>query len=54
MTGPPVDLTDPGVLLRAEVVDDPRPMYDVLRARAPVWQVPVRHLRSRPKLPVRR
>ena len=40
MTGPPVDLTDPGVLLRAEVVDDPRPMYDVLRARAPVWQVP--------------
>lgn len=34
------DLTDPGVLLREEVVADPRAFYDVLRREAPVWQIP--------------
>ena len=35
-----IDLSDPGLLLRAEVLDDPRPLYDVLRRDAPVWQIP--------------
>ncbi len=34
------DLSDPGVLLRADVIDDPRPFYDHLRREAPVWQIP--------------
>ena len=34
------DLADPGVLLRDEVVADPRALYDVLRRDAPVWQIP--------------
>ena len=34
------DLADPGVLLRDEVVADPRALYDVLRREAPVWQLP--------------
>jgi cytochrome P450 len=34
------DLSDPGVLLRADVLDDPRPLYDQLRREAPVWQIP--------------
>ncbi len=35
-----IDLSDPGLLLRDDVLDDPRPFYDVLRRDAPVWQVP--------------
>jgi len=35
-----LDLSDPGILLRADVVDDPRPLYDTLRRDAPVWQIP--------------
>lgn len=34
------DLGDPGVLLRPDVLDDPRPLYDQLRREAPVWKVP--------------
>jgi cytochrome P450 len=34
------DLSDPGVLLRADVLDDPRSLYDQLRREAPVWQIP--------------
>jgi cytochrome P450 len=34
------DLDDPGLLLRPDVVEDPRPLYDLLRRRAPVWQIP--------------
>lgn len=34
------DLDDPTLLLRDDVVADPRPLYDVLRRRAPVWQIP--------------
>jgi cytochrome P450 family 144 len=36
----PLDLDDPGVLLRADVVDDPTELYDLLRRDAPVWQIP--------------
>ena len=36
----PVDLADPRVLLRADVLDDPTAFHDALRAHAPVWQVP--------------
>ena len=35
-----VDLTDAGMLLRPDVLNDPRPFYDQLRAAAPVWQIP--------------
>lgn len=35
-----LDLTDPGLLLRPDVLDDPRPLYDELRRAAPVWRVP--------------
>jgi cytochrome P450 len=35
-----VDLDDPGVLLRAEVLDDPTAFYDRLRRDAPVWRIP--------------
>lgn len=34
------DLDDPGLFLRDDVVADPRPLYDVLRRRAPVWRLP--------------
>ncbi len=34
------DLTDPGTLLRADVLDDPRPFHDQLRREAPIWQLP--------------
>jgi cytochrome P450 len=35
-----IDLDDPGVLLRADVIADPTEFYDRLRREAPVWQVP--------------
>jgi len=35
-----LDLGDPGLLLRDDVLADPRPFYDLLRAEAPVWQIP--------------
>jgi len=35
-----IDLTDPGLLLRDDVLADPRPLYDTLRREAPVWQIP--------------
>jgi cytochrome P450 len=34
------DLADPGLLLRADVLADPRPLYDRLRREAPVWGIP--------------
>ena len=34
------DLTDPLLLLRDDVLADPRAFYDTLRAEAPVWQIP--------------
>jgi cytochrome P450 family 144 len=34
------DLTDPRLLLRDDVVADPRAFYDTLRRQAPVWQIP--------------
>ena len=34
------DLNDPGTLLRADVLDDPRPFHDQLRREAPIWQIP--------------
>src|SRR5262245_26041181 len=34
------DLSDPTLLLRDEVIADPRPLYDTLRRRAPVWRLP--------------
>ncbi|CAB4324618.1 MAG: cytochrome P450 [Actinobacteria bacterium] len=34
------DLNDPGTLLRADVLDDPRPFHEVLRREAPIWQIP--------------
>ena len=35
-----LNLDDPAVLLREDVLDDPRPLYDLLRREAPVWQLP--------------
>ena len=35
-----VDLTDAGMLLRSDVLDDPAAFYDWLRSEAPVWQIP--------------
>jgi cytochrome P450 len=35
-----VDLTDPRVFLRADVLDDPRAFHDTLRQEAPVWRIP--------------
>ncbi|MFZ4669300.1 MAG: cytochrome P450 [Microthrixaceae bacterium] len=41
MSGPAdLDLAEPGVLLRPDVLDDPRDFHDALRADAPIWQVP--------------
>jgi cytochrome P450 len=34
------DLDAPTLLLRDDVVADPRPLYDTLRRRAPVWRLP--------------
>ena len=34
------DLNDPSTLLRADVLDDPRPFHEVLRREAPIWQIP--------------
>jgi len=34
------DLTDPGLLLREDVLGDPTPLYDLLRREAPVWRIP--------------
>lgn len=35
-----LELADPGLLLRADVLADPRPLYDRLRREAPVWGIP--------------
>jgi len=35
-----LDLGDPRLLLREDVLDDPRPFYDALRSEAPVWRIP--------------
>lgn len=35
-----LDLNDPGLLVRDDVLDDPHPLYDLLRREAPVWQLP--------------
>lgn len=37
---PDIDLNDPRILLREDVVEDPRAFHDALRAEALVWQVP--------------
>jgi len=34
------DLNDPALVLRDDVLEDPRPFYDTLRREAPVWQIP--------------
>ncbi len=34
------DLADPGLLFRDDVLDDPTALYAVLRAEAPVWEIP--------------
>lgn len=38
----PFDLGDPGLLFREDVLADPRPLYEELRRRAPIWEVPGR------------
>jgi cytochrome P450 len=38
--GTAFDLSDPRLLYSAEVLNDPRRLYDQLRREAPVWQVP--------------
>ena len=35
-----LDLSDPTLLLRDDVLDDPRRFYDKLRREAPIWQIP--------------
>ena len=35
-----IDLGDPTLFLRSDVVDDPTALYDTLRAEAPVWRMP--------------
>jgi len=35
-----LDLTDAALLLRDDVLDDPKPLYAKLRREAPVWQLP--------------
>lgn len=37
---PELDLTDPALLLRDDVLTDPKPLYAKLRREAPVWQLP--------------
>lgn len=39
----PIDLDDPGVLLRADVLDDPTAFHETLRREAPVWRIPGQH-----------
>ena len=34
------DLSDPALLLRDDVIDDPSELYSELRTTAPVWRVP--------------
>jgi cytochrome P450 len=34
------DLSDPTLLFRPDVLDDPAALYAVLRAKAPVWEIP--------------
>jgi cytochrome P450 family 144 len=36
----PLDLDDPGLLLRDDVLEDPYPLYDLLRRDSPVWRLP--------------
>jgi cytochrome P450 len=38
-----LDLDDPLLLVRDEVLDDPYPLYDLLRRQAPVWRLPGRN-----------
>jgi len=38
-----LDLSDPGLLLREDVLSDPYPLYDLLRREAPVWRIPGQH-----------
>lgn len=38
-TRAPFDLDDPGLLFRADVLADPRPLYLELRRRAPIWKL---------------
>jgi cytochrome P450 len=40
MAPPGIDLSDPGLLLRPDLIDDPRRFHDALRREAPVWQIP--------------
>ena len=40
MTMPDLDLTDPTLLLRDDVLADPKPLYAKLRREAPVWHLP--------------
>ena len=35
-----LDLDDPRLFLSDEIVDDPRPLYDMLRREVPVWRLP--------------
>jgi cytochrome P450 len=37
---PGYDLSDPTLLFRADVLDDPSALYTELRAKAPVWEIP--------------
>ena len=37
---PDLDLTDPTLLLRDDVLADPKPLYAKIRREAPVWQLP--------------
>lgn len=39
-SGMDLDLDDPTLFLRQDVIDDPRPFYDHLRRHAPVWRIP--------------
>jgi cytochrome P450 len=52
VTAPTFDLDDPALLLRDEVLDDPRPLYRTLRRDAPVWRIAGQHtyLVTDPKL----
>ena len=34
------DLRDAGLLLRPDVLADPKPLHDQLRREAPIWQIP--------------
>ena len=34
------DLSDPTLLFREDVIDDPVPLYEQLRREAPVWEIP--------------